>query len=343
MKILERNSSSTWVRGLAEMFASQGLDVPALFRAAALDAARLHDANGRFSADEVSRLWELAVARSGNPLLGVDHDLAARYVNFEMVGFATLSSADLRSALQEVARYLALISSATTFELQPQGADWWLVMDHTGYTHPLPPQRSAYSLLSLLVLCQWVTRRELRPLAAHFRFSAPGDPETFRKAFGCPVRFEQPDHRLLLAGADLALALPSRNPALLALHEQAMEERLAALGNDSMALRVSEQIIRRLERGEPRRQDVAASLALTDRTLQRRLHAEGTSFQQLLEQARRELALKYLADSRYALGQVGHMLGFADQSNFFRACRRWFGVAPGRYREQLGGHGRRSA
>jgi AraC-like DNA-binding protein len=55
----------------------------------------------------------------------------------------------------------------------------------------------------------------------------------------------------------------------------------------------------------------------------------------LLDDARRELARKYLADARYSLGEVAHLLGFGDASNFFRACKRWFGLPPGQYREQL--------
>ena len=74
---------------------------------------------------------------------------------------------------------------------------------------------------------------------------------------------------------------------------------------------------------------------MTERTLQRRLKEEGSSFQELLDHTRRELARSYLADSRRALGQVADSLGFADQSNFFRACRRWFGVSPGQYRDAL--------
>ena len=57
--------------------------------------------------------------------------------------------------------------------------------------------------------------------------------------------------------------------------------------------------------------------------------------QQLLDEARRELARKYLADARYSVQQVAGLLGFEDDSNFFRACRRWFGVPPGQYRERL--------
>jgi AraC-like DNA-binding protein len=274
------------------------------------------------------------LAASRNPDLGIDRELAARHIDFDAVGYATLSSADLRSALAELARYLALISSATTFRLQPQGADCWLVMGHTGFRRPLPPQRSGYSVLALLTLCRWISRRQVEPLEARFGFACPGNPEVWRTAFGCPVEFAAADHRLLLAAADIDAPLPTRNADLLVLHEQVLDKELAALADERVAPRVSEEIVRRLAGGEPRRQDVAASLAMTDRTLQRRLQAEQTSFQQLLDEARRELAARYLADPRYALGEVAHMLGFADPSNFFRACRRWFGQPPGHWREQ---------
>jgi AraC-like DNA-binding protein len=333
---VDRTSSSAWVRGLVEMFASQGVDVPRLFAAAQLPVARMHDPNGRFTPDEVTRLWEFALASTGNPVLGIDAELAARFIDFEAVGYATLSSENLEAALREFARYLALISSATTFAIEPQGDDLWLVMGHTGYTRPVPPQRSAYSLLALLTLARWVTRREIRPLAAQFGFEAPGgNRAAFERAFGCPAKFMQPDNRLLFARSDLALKLPSHNPQLLALHEQVLEERLAFLGSDSLGLRVSEELMRRLARGEPRREEVAAALSLADRTLQRRLQAENTSFQKLLDDTRRELARKLLADPRCAIGEAAHRLGFADPSNFFRACRRWFGCAPGQYRDKV--------
>ena len=332
---LPRTSSCNWVKGLAEMFAARGLDVPALFDAAGIPAARLQDGGGRFTVDEVSRLWELAVAGSGDPALGLTRETTLKYVNFDVVGYAMLSSPDLRSGLEAFGRYLALISDAATFHLQAAAGGGWLVFGHTGNTRPVPRQRFGYGLLSLLTLCQWLTRRDVQPLAAEFKFPEPPEVAAYRAAFGCPLRFDQAENQLLLAAADLATPIPSRNPALFALHEQVMQERLAALGQAGTSCRVSEEIVRRLHRGEPRREDVAASLALADRTLQRRLHAENTSFQQLLDEARRELARKYLADSRYTLGEVAHQLGFGDSSNFFRAARRWFGVPPGRYREQV--------
>ena len=168
-----------------------------------------------------------------------------------------------------------------------------------------------------------------------FKFPQPPEIDRYRAVFQCPIRFDQPENRMLLAGSDLEAPIPSRNPSMLAMHEHVLRERLASLGNARTSYRVSEEIVRRLHRGEPRRDAIAASLALADRTLQRRLHAEGTSFQQLLDDARRELARKYLSEERYPLNQVADLLGFVDQSNFFRACKRWFNEPPGQYRRRL--------
>ncbi|MGZ5787096.1 MAG: AraC family transcriptional regulator [Ramlibacter sp.] len=333
---MQRTTSSSWVRGLADMFAAHDLDLARLFHAAGVEFSRLDLPDARFTADEVTRLWEVALARSGNSALGIDRETAARYSNFDVVGHAVLSQSNLRSGLQELARYLALISSATTIELRPEGDNCWVSMGHTGYTLPLPWQRSAYSLLGVLTLCRWSTRRDVRPVVAHFSFPQPLDPAPLQRAFGCPVRFEQEDNVILISGADLAAAIPSHNPALLALHEKVMEERLAALGDATTSHAVSDEIIRRLHRGEPRREDIAASLGVAERTLRRRLEAEGTSYQQLLDETRRELARRYLADAHRPLVEVSDLLGFVDSSNFFRACKRWFGQSPGQYRQRLG-------
>lgn len=334
---MERTSSSTWVRGVAEMFGSQGLDVPRLFRAAGLDIRGLDQPDARFGAEKVSELWDLAVAWSGNPALGMDPELPARHVDFDIVGYAMLSSPNLRSGLENLARYLALISDAATFEVLPDGGNCWLVLGHVGNTRRVPRQRQEYGLLTLLILCRWLTRRPVRALRAEFIFPDPPDVQPYRAAFGCPLCFDRPATRMLLTASDLEAPLPSRNASMFVLHERVIDERLSSLGHARVSYRVSREIIRRLPGGEPRREDIAGGLALTDRTLQRRLQAENTSFQQLLDEARRELARKYLAEDRYSLGEVADLLGFVDQSNFFRACKRWFGVPPGQYRRRLPG------
>jgi AraC-like DNA-binding protein len=333
---MKRTSSCSWVRGVLGMFCDSGIDVARLVPAAGIDPRRLEDPSGRFDADEVSALWQLAVAWSGNPALGLDREAAARHVNYDIVAYAMASCDTLRTGLQALARYMAVISDAATFELLPEGDDGWLVLGGTGFARPVPRQRYAYGLLSLVVICQWVTRRRLVPLAVEFKYPAPPELARYREVFGCgALRFECPENRMRVAAADLAASVPSRNPAMLALHENVLRERLDALGGSSTSYRVSAEIVRRLHKGEPRREEIAASLAIAERTLQRRLHEENTSFQQLLDDARRELARKYLSEEKYALGEVADLLGFVDQSNFQRASRRWFGEPPGQYRKRV--------
>jgi len=332
---MQRTSSCSWVNGILEMFASRGVDVASILREAGVDPRRLAQPQERFAADDVSRLWDLAVARTGQPTLGLDRELTAKYVNFDVVAYAMLSSPDLGRGLESLSRYMAVVSDAASFELLPEGDAHWLVLGGSGYARPVPRQRYAYGMLALVTLCQWLTRRDVQPLVVEFKFDEPPEAQRYHSEFRCAVRFGRPENRMLLARADLRAPIPSRNPAMLQMHEQLLHERLSKLHEARTSHAVSDAIIRRLADGEPRREEIAASLALADRTLQRRLHAEHTSFQQLLDDARRELARKYLSEDRHTLHQVAGLLGFVDQSNFYRACRRWFGEPPGQYRRRL--------
>ncbi len=335
--MIERTSSSTWVRGVVEMFAAEGVDTTALLREAGIERTALDDPTQRISIDEVSLLWELAVAHSGKPTLGLNRELAAAYGKFGVVGHAMMACPTLLAALERMRRYLKVISSAATFELRdaPQGC--WFEFGHAGGERPVPRQRSEFGVLSMLCFCSWITGRELSAVAVELVGPHPGDASAHERAFGCPVRFGQLANRALLRRADLALPLSARDATIAALHDRLVEDELERLEAAPTSQRVLQVLARRLPGAEPRRDEVAAALALSDRTLQRRLQAEGTSFQQLLDDTRRELAQHYLRRPRTSLQRVAEMLGFEDQSNLFRACKRWFGESPGRYRARLVG------
>ncbi|WP_296449278.1 AraC family transcriptional regulator [Rhodoferax sp. UBA5149] len=333
--MMERTSSAAWLRGVAGMFEAEGLDVPALFAATQLNMKKLDDPDARYPADDISELWDLAVARSGKTTLGLSRKLAAKYGNFDLVGYAMVSSPTLLSGLHGMAKSMAVVSDAATFTVEAVDAGYALALGHVGNKRPVPHQRTEYGLLTVLMLCNWLTRQDLKPLAAEFAFPLPVSLDPYRDAFQCAISFNQNATRLLLKADDLTAALPSHNPSMLAVHEQLIAHRLHDLGAQSIAAQVRRHLMARLQYGEPRREEIARLLCMTDRTLQRRLQAEQASFQNLLDEVRAELAQKYLADNHYVLAQVSDLLGFVDQSNFFRACKRWFGVPPGLYRSQM--------
>lgn len=336
----QRTSSAAWVRGIADMFAAEGLPAAELCCEAGIDLPSLQQpqAQSRVDVDRVSRLWEVAAARHGRPGLGLDCDLAARYGNVDLVGYALASGPNLLVGFEHLQRQMALISDATLFEMKrdPRGQGYWLALSHIGATRPVPRQRIEFAVLTLLTLCCWLTRRDLAPLAMELTTPPPPDEEArYRTAFGLLPRFGQAANRFLLSDADLTAPIPTHNPGLWALHERLVETELDQLGQTLASAKVRTEIMRVLHRGEPRREDIAARLNLTDRTLQRRLQAESVSYQQLLDDTRRELARQYLADTHRSLAEVADLLGFADQSNLFRACKRWFGMPPGQYRARV--------
>lgn len=333
-----RTSSAAWVRGTTDMMAAEGLPVAELCSEAGIDLASLQQPQTRVDVDRVSRLWELAVARSGKVDLGLCPHLTARYGNVDVVGYALASGPSLLVGFQHLRRHMAVISDCTTFDMERDArGGYWLSITHIGAARPIPRQRVEYALLTLFTLCCWLTRRDLRPLGVELVTPPPaaGNEARYQAAFGMLPRFGQPANRFLLAEADLLASIPTHNPSLWAMHERLVETELDQLGHSLASMRVRTEVARILHKGEPRRDDIAARLHMTDRTLQRRLQAESATYQQLLDDTRCELARQYLSDPRRNLTEVADLLGFADQSNMFRACKRWFGMPPGQYRAQL--------
>lgn len=321
------------------MFEAEGVALSPLLAEVGITPQRLDDPTGRFSIDEVSLLWERAVARSGKPTLGLDPGLAAAYGKLGMVGYAMMACPTLHAALQRLLRAMDLVSNAATFELQddPRGA--WFVLGHLGGERPVPRQRLEFGMLTMLSFCSWISGREFAPLCIEFVYARPADTRVHEAVFKCPLVFGAPANRALLGWHDLQRPLPAHEPHIAALHERLVEEELQRLEGAAVSARVRHLLATRLSTQlgapEPRREEVAAALKMSDRTLQRRLQAEGHSFQQLLDDTRRELAQLYLRRPDASIKRVAEQLGFEDPSNLFRACKRWFGESPGAYRARF--------
>jgi AraC-like DNA-binding protein len=333
----QHGSAAFWVKGVAEAFKAEGLDVAALFDEAGLDIAALRDPDSRFPTERVSRLWQLAVARSGDPAIGLANSNIAKPASFDLVAYTMMSSPHLLGILERVSRYVGIISDAATFVITEDDEGYRMILDLFGGGEPVPRQRFEFDLMTFLSFCRWVTNRDLRPLALELRFPPPADLQPYQDAFKCPLRFNSLANALLFARADVISPLPTAHPLLAEVLERLAGEHLQRLDLAQVDGRARAAIIRQLPDGEPRRQEIASTLEMSDRTLHRRLEAEGTSFQRLLDDTRRELAQQYLGQTDVSLADATYLLGFGDQSSFFRACKRWFGTSPRLYRIRLMG------
>jgi len=331
----KRTTAAIWVKGIAELLAAEGLDVGGLLAEAGIDPLTLDAPGARLPTEGISRLWELAAKRSGNPAIGLARHHIARPASFDVVGYTMMSCGNLREAFERLIRYLLILSDALTMTMSTEEAGCRVTFVLFGGERPVPRQRIEFIFITVIGFCQWISGREVHPLAVELPYPEPTDPAPYHAAFRCPLLFDAPRCSLLLARADLMTPLPTSNPVLAELHDRFAGEYLKHFDHAQTSYRAREVIIRRLPDGEPRRDQVGGELGMSERTLQRRLEEEGTSFGQLLDDTRRELAEQYLGRLQLTLAQAAYLLGFADQSSFFRACKRWFELSPGQYRSQL--------
>lgn len=332
-----RTTSSAWVMGVVESFRGAGLDASALLREAAIDEAALADLNFRIPTEKISLLWRRAAEKSGNPAIGLVNPHVPKVGNFDIVAYAMLSSPSLHHALQNFARHMRLVSDAAAITLEPTDDAGLrrLLFTLNGGRDPVPRQRVEFVLITLLTFCRWVTSRPLAPRAVFLSWDAPDDLRPFVEAFQYPLRFGAAFNGIDFTAAELDAELPGRNRGVSDLHDMMIARRIAAFDGANLSLRARDEIAKKLPGGEPRREDIAKALTLSDSTFMRRLREEGVSFAQLLDETRRDHARDYLANEQISLAEVAFLLGFSDQSSFFRACRRWFDAPPRRLRGRL--------
>ncbi|OHC30244.1 MAG: AraC family transcriptional regulator [Pseudomonadales bacterium RIFCSPLOWO2_12_59_9] len=331
----ERTTSSSWALGIVQALEMGGVDCRSVFAALNLDYAALDDADARFSQDNMTRLWRRAVELSGNPAIGLNMAKVVRPASFHVVGYALMSSRTLKEGFTRLVRYQRIIAEGADLSFRPLGQGYGLILSIHGDRLPPARQSAEASLAYALAFCRWMTGKPLSPLKICFQGDPPADLEPYQQVFQAPLQFNAEHYALLFDRADLDIPLQTANAALAQLHDRFAGEYLARFSDSRVTHQARQVLCRLLPQGEPKRESVAQALCLSQRTLQRRLQEEGSSFQQLLDDTRRELVVQYLAQPNLTLLETAYLLGFADPSNFFRAFRRWFDCTPGEYRARL--------
>lgn len=139
--------------------------------------------------------------------------------------------------------------------------------------------------------------------------------------------------KMTFAEADLEAEFSTANPITLKLLEDGLQQRLVTL-SENWSERLKFTFKRLLPDQRHRLEDAAMAMSCSPRTLQRQLFAEGTSFTEVLDETRRELALFYLAKVRFSPKETSFMLGYSEPVAFYHAFRRWTNQSPSAYLAQ---------
>jgi AraC-like DNA-binding protein len=317
---------------MQQVLADYGLDFSVLARRAGIDPDLPSRPDARGSVHRLQKLWRLASEASGDPLFGLRVGQRARPAVFHALGLGVMSSGTVLAALRRVERYSGLLSTngrLVVIEREDQ-----LVLEGRQAENQVQISVATFDAFAVM-LCR-LLRLCAGPLGVPqlvcLPHAAPPDAAPFIECLGCPVRFDSPVLAFVFDAETARRPVPSGNPGLAAEADRMAEHYLEQIDPDTVAARVRDLILQAMPSGEIEQVDIARSLNRSTSTLQRRLRSEGTSFQKLLSEARRDRALEYLRAGEHSLADITFLLGFADQSNFTRAFRRWTGKTPREFR-----------
>lgn len=321
---------SAMSRAVLDAAAELGADVDAIVAEAGFDRAVLDDPDGRVPIEQHLRMWAI-LSRRGD---GVDLGARLGVQSMGVVGYAIEHGATVRDALAFLARMGAVIHRDVVPKLEVRG-------DRIVFSRPIAPPFAVLrepvhaQAAAMVALMSALAGRAVRAAYVTFPLPRPADPSAIERHFACPVAWGGALFEIAFDAGLLDVPLPRSDPRLFGYLARRAEELLARLPDDaSWADRVRREIGALLADGEPRLAQVAQRLAVSERTLHRRLDDEGTGFAALVEEARRARAELLLEDPALSASEVAFLLGYTEPAAFFRAFKRWTGATPQAWRAQ---------
>lgn len=310
------------------------LDRPALLATLGLDSEEPVDPARMVSDRDYYQFLEtIARAERAGHTLPLRAGASMRCDDYGAFGLAWKSAPTLRGSLARAERYGRVLTSVTAHAVEKVEDGVFAHLHRDGERHLGLRLSNESTIASMLAISQEVTREPLQPLAVHFKHPAPATTTDHEAHFGCPVHFDTERDALLFPHASLHLPNKLGDSGIASFFDQHLEAELAKLEDDSaLDRRVKIQLANALSEGVPTISDIAGKLAMSGRSLQRRLAEQGHSFQSLVDDTRRELAEKLLATSELPLTDIAFLTGFSEQSSFTRAFKRWAGQTPRSYR-----------
>jgi AraC-like DNA-binding protein len=305
------------------------IDPAPIFRAAGVDPATLSVPGKRVPVRTALRLQRAAEEAVRDPALGLDVARQMHGTALHALGYAWLASATLGEAFHRFVRYTRVVTELWSVRIE-ESADGVRIT----YVFPAEATRPPDWLHDWLAagavrLSRLVCGEAFAPLEVALVRERPADVAPFEAWFRSSITWRAPQVSLLFRSEEFSRPLPTGNPEVAAATERVALDYLARLDRSDTVTQVRHRIRESLPSGVPSQAHVARALALSPRTLARRLEEADTSFTAILDETRRALAEQYLVRTDFSVAEVAYLVGFAESSSFNRAFRRWTGRAPG--------------
>lgn len=316
-----------------------GVDYAPLLEAANIHPDALSDNNKRISIKAMERLLALLIEASDDPCFGLHSSRFVEPASYSVLGYISMNCSTLRETLANTAIFEKIVGdmgiSSTDIENSFVLQRW-----DCRFTDPLVRRHAIENVLG-----SWnIYLREFAHIdtslvdSVWLEHGAPDEPRLlneYNELFGCDILFDQPASGIRFSEEYLDVTLPQADKKLLkTLLDHATQILIEIDRDQPITLRVKNLLRLMLKESEPSSTQVAEVLNMSSRTLQRKLVAEDTQYQTVLNEVRLELALYYLENTTLSLDQIAHELGYAEARSFYRSFKQWTGRTAGSYRAE---------
>ena len=321
---------------IAKALQHYNYDYIGLFKEAGLDPAKMRDAHARYSFAKITRLWQLAGEATKDPCFGL---VAAGFwhpTTLHALGYSWLASSNLKEAMERLVRYVRIVNTHVVFEFEELDDSYRLIMGlQNSSSEELKPAKEASdaSFALILDMCKTSYGKEFLPLKLEMRRTEPENLNRFKQYFKVPLKFNCENNIIYFQKSTLEKNLTTANPDLTRVNDKVVTDYLATLDTNNIDMLVKAKMLDSLASGRVSEVFIAQSINMSTRSLQRKLKEHETSFKQLLDETRKELASQYIENQDIAINEITYLLGFSEPSNFSRAFKRWKGLSPSAYRE----------
>lgn len=310
---------------LASIILNAGVSVEELARASGVPRDAILSPTF-VSYEDGLRLWDAAERLTGDPAVGLHAGARLATDQLSVLGSMFVHAADLRDALDRLARALPLVIRPARVELRERGDGSAFV-----YESPSTARQGVDAMLAAVVkVARDCTRRNIVPLEVALQSAVPTSAAPYEAYFGVRPTWTQPASAIVFGREDLAAPMRGADPALSALLERHAATILQAdaPARSPFETRLRAAILACALEGDPSVGAAARRMGTSSRSLQRRLAEGGTSFSRVREAALHERAIELLERDELSIDAIASMLAFGSRTSFERAFRRWSGSSP---------------
>ena len=314
--------------------ASPGVETRDLMGKLGLPADGPIDPTQMVSSSEYYDFFAALVDRDPNGLLlPLKIGAAMRSDEYGAFGLAWKSAPNLRGSFARAERYGHVLGSAETYSLEETAQGTLFNLEKAGDGSWGMLLSNEASMSAVYTISKEVSSSNFIPTGIYFKHAPRGDIGVYESHFGCPVHFESGRDAVLVSNESIDTPNKLGDESIARFFDRHLEQQLNSLKGDiDLQQQVRRAVGNVLSEGVPKLSRIASELNMGARTLQRRLSEQGYSFQNVVDMAQKELAQRLLRETDYSLAEVAFLTGFAEQSGFTRAFKRWAGQTPRSYR-----------